>query len=455
MKKRVIIISAITGIFIIGLCAKFIIGNRDVPVTENDAVEVSVVFSEANVQSGQELTEPEETEEVQQDEIEPEATQAVQEPERQDKFVVSGQGFLNEPVAMLNNKKGKLRYDWSHHVIQVEEDTLLFVSDCYFSQEKLQQRIFYLAKAPLFIPQEVFRQDTRVFEEEPYGGMPELLERRMPCLKVVEEGYVYEADGVLYYLDKEFQETVLLCDLKELLGENYLFSPWGADKNKCDVTADASRLLVCTDEGLYEYNLENKERKLLESAVFSPYEVVHEEGDCDCGETGFEFDGPIEAEYVPGEQGYVFLTGTEYGNPTEVTLRSAEGATLYQKEIKGYVGEFRWIESEDTVYLAVFYQEDGSAWMERVDVHTGEHTIFVLPDEVFWLNDLCVGFLDADHLVYSSEQATKTKGKYEIYRLSDEENQKQESTGEVNQKVIVISFEGYKIIVKYKEYVDF
>ncbi|MBD5458012.1 MAG: hypothetical protein HDR27_05495 [Lachnospiraceae bacterium] len=268
---------------------------------------------------------------------------------------------------------------------------------------------------------------------------------------------------MLYFLNDEFQETVPLCDLRELMGESYLFSPWLVDKNKCDVTADVSKLLVCTDEGLYEYNLGNNGRKLLEPAVFTPYEIVHVEGDCDCGETGFEFEGPVEAEYVPGGQGYVFLTGTEYGNPTGVTLRSAEGETLYQREIKEYVGGFRWIEAGDAVYLAVFCREDGRAWMERVDVYTGEKEVFAVPDEVLFGEDLYVGFLHADRLIYYSEQVSESwdiwesddtwKSDYKIYRLSDEEVEEPEDTGDINGKLIVLDLGGYrKTIVRYSDF---
>lgn len=427
MKKKAIVISAIAGIFVTVLCAKFIFGDRKASVVENTAVGEEIAFFDLNEQK-----EP-------------------------DKVAVPERILLEKPVMKLNGEEGKLSYRWNLDGIQIDEDTILFSCDCYFAKEMLQQKIFYLAKPPDFIPQEVFRQDSRVFDEEPLLGRPEFLERRMPCPKHVEEGYVYEADGVLYLLAEEFQETTLLCDLMELMGEDYLFSPWGADKNKCDVTADVSRLLACTDEGLYEYDLENGERKLLEPAVFTPYEIAHVEGDCDCGETGFEFDGPVEAEYAPDGKSYVFLTGTEYGDPTGAILRSTEGETLYQRETKDYVGDFRWMESDDAVYLAVFYREDGCVWMDRVDTHSGEKESFTVPADVFWGTDLCVGFLDADRLIYCSNQVSEAreresadKSEYEIYRLSDEEIQKSEIVGEADWKVIMFSLGGYSnIIVKY------
>ena len=445
MKKKMLIISAFAGMIVLGLCVKFTAGSRDIPIVDNAVVIEGIVSTEGiwpeELPSEQELEE--------------------QKPKAQDKAPVPEKVLPEKPVAELNGEEGELRYDWEKNIIKVDEDTLLLVGDHYFSEERLQQRIVYLAKAPDFVPQEVFRQDSRVYAEEP--GRPELLERRMPCPKLVEEGCVFEADGMLYFLNDEFQETVPLCDLRELMGESYLFSPWLVDKNKCDVTADVSKLLVCTDEGLYEYNLGNNGRKLLEPAVFTPYEIVHVEGDCDCGETGFEFEGPVEAEYVPGGQGYVFLTGTEYGNPTGGTLRSAEGETLYQREIKEYVGGFRWIEAGDAVYLAVFYREDGRAWMERVDVYTGEKEVFAVPDEVLFGGDLYVGFLHADRLIYYSEQVSESwdiwesddtwKSDYKVYRLSDEEVEEPEDTGDINGKLIVLDLGGYrKTIVRYSDF---
>ena len=462
MKKKTIIISAIAGIFVMVLCVKLAISGRGEPVIESTVVNENAVSDGTNGQLGQEKTKTETPLEAQQEaekpkEMELEEVQTDRDAGEQDKIAVPERLLLDKPVAKLNGEEGELSYRWNLDKIQIDGDTILFSCDSYFAKEMLQQKIFYLAKAPDFIPQEIFRQDSKVYDEEPLFGSPEFLERRMPCPKHVEEGYVYEADGLLYLLDEEFQEITLLCDLMDLMGEDYLFSPWVSDKNKCDVTADASRLLACTDEGLYEYDLENGERKLLEPAVFTPYEVVHVEGDCDCGETGFKFDGPVEAEYAPDGQSYVFLTGIEYGDPTKATLRSAEGETLYQKEIKEYIGGFSWIESDNSVYLAVFYREDRSMWLDRVDIHTGEKATFAVPDGVLWGTYLCVGFLDDDRLIYCSNQVSETweresvnKSEYEIYRLSDGEIQKPEIIGEADWKVIVFGLGGFdELIVRY------
>lgn len=50
MKKKTIIISAIAGIIILGLCIKLAVGSRDVSVIENTALEERVVSDESNGQ---------------------------------------------------------------------------------------------------------------------------------------------------------------------------------------------------------------------------------------------------------------------------------------------------------------------------------------------------------------------------------------------------------------------
>ena len=80
---------------------------------------------------------------------------------------------------------------------------------------------------------------------------------------LVEGGYVYELDGVLYFLDRHFQEALLLWDLRALMGD-YFSSSIGIYHRTCDVTADAARLIACTDKGLYEYDLGNGNQTLLE-----------------------------------------------------------------------------------------------------------------------------------------------------------------------------------------------
>ncbi len=147
------------------------------------------------------------------------------------------------------------------------------------------------------------------------------------------------------------------------------------------MTEDASKLLVCMDEGLYEYDLESGERQLLEPAFFAHREIVHVEGDCTCGDRDFIFSGPVKAEYAPDEQSYAFLTGTEeadWGDITEVILRSRDGETLYQKELE-YIYDFNWVESEDTIYLEVSYTGDNGEKIDRVDADTGE--IMVIDDK--------------------------------------------------------------------------
>ncbi len=469
MKKKVIIVSGIAGTFILGLCAKFIANNRDVPVIENTAVEESVDSDESNEQTEQEETEseePRETEEAQPERVKPEGIvieeiQELLEAEQQNKITIPQRVDFVQPVVKLDGEEGELVYNWNSKSIRVDVDTFLLVSDCYFPEEKLQQKFFFLAEAPYFVPHEVFRQDSKIWDEESHP--PYDLEERVRFPHPADGGYVYELDGRLYFLDKDFQEASLLYDLHQIMGDLYSFSP--TIDRTCDVTEDASRMIACTDEGLYEYDLESGERELLESAYFAHHEIILAEGDCACGQCDYRFDGPVKVEYAPDEQSYAFLTGTEeteWGDITGIVLRSGEGETLYQKE-PDRMYDFKWVESEDVIYLAAFYTEQDEegmvdvAWlMDRVDVNTGEVVTFEVPKEVFWGAGSCcaAGFLDADTLLYFNYHKQKDdKGEekndkdiFEIYRLSSGERQDLEPVGDVDWEIMVIDENGYETI---------
>lgn len=467
MKKKIIIISGIAGVFILGLCVKFIINYRDMPVIENAAVEECVVSDESNEQTVQETAKLEEPEEVQserekQEEIE-KTIQELLESGRQNKIQFSKKVEVVAPVVELNGERAEMHFHWDYDCIRIDADTLLFAIDCYFAEEKLQQKVFCLAEAPKFSLREVFRQDSKISDVKLNG--PEYLEQRMSRPHPVDGGYVYELDGVLYFLDRDFKETSPLCDLCELMGNLYSFSP--GTSNICDVTADAKRMIVCTDEGLYEYNLKNGERKLLESASCAPDTY---EDDCACG-PDFIFSGPVRVEYGPDDQSYAFLTGREeaaWGDITGAVLRSGEGETLYQfyekntEDISEYVSDFKWVELEDATYLAVFYDKyDGEKWsylMDRVDVRTGEVETFEVPVEVYCGTDGCVavGFLDADTLLYinygrlddemEGGGRRNRKDIFEIYRLSSGERQSLEAVGDVDWEMMVLDVGGYDAI---------
>ena len=471
MKKKTIIISGIAGIFILGLGVRLAVGSRDVPVIENAAVEESVVSVESNEQSGQEETESEEPREPEaaqpehenQEEMMAEEIEELLAAGRQNKIQFSKRVEVVAPVVELNGERAKMHFHWDYDCIRIDSDTLLFAIDCYFAEEKRQQKVFCLAEAPKFSLREVFRQDSQILDVK--SDLPEYLEERMSRPHPVDGGYVYELDGVLYFLDRDFKEASPLCNLRELMGDLYSFSP--ATSNICDVTADAKRMIVCTDEGLYEYNLENEERKLLESASCEPYT---NENDCACG-FDFIFSGPVRVEYGPDDQSYAFLTGREeaaWGDTTGVVLRSGEGETLYQfygkwtEDVKEYVSDFKWVELEDVAYLTVFYTEYGSekrsCLMDRVDVSTGEVVTFEVPDEIYCGTDGCVavGFLDADTLLYINYDRLddemegggrrNRKDIFEIYRLSSGERQSLEAVGDVDWGMMVFDVGGYDAI---------
>lgn len=434
MKKKVIVISVIMGSFIMGLCIKSAVRGRGEPVIENAVMKESTISDDSNgvIREREDKTETPL-------EIEPECEyleeeQIGQESEEQDQIAIPERILFQEPVVELNGEAGELWDDWDSHSIQVDEETFLLVSDCYFSDRTLQQKIFFLAEAPDFELQEVFRQ---------YDKVPDLTEwskERMRRPRAVEEGWLYEVDKVLYLLNKYFQKAEPICDLADLLGDLYSFSPNTSDS--CDITGDASKLVACTDKGLYEYDLESKEKTLLETASFAYREISEEGGDC--GVYYFEFDGPVEVEYAPDEQSYAFLTGTEEaerGDFCEAVLRSRDGKDLYRKKTE-YMYGFRWIEAEDKDYLAVFYCEDDSYWLDRVDAGTGKVETFEMP----FYGYMGAVFLDEDTLVDFSKNDNLYLG---VYRLSTGGWQDLKIKGEVDWKINVYRRDGYTYPVRY------
>ena len=365
MKKKIIIVLIIAGIFILGLGAEPVYASAGTFVMKNAAMGMSDVFDRQNEWIEQKIEDLKTTGETQLEQEQKEWWRKIADP-----HTIS----VKEPIVKWNGEEGILRYNWYEYRIWVDEGIFLMVTDCYFPKEKLQQKFFFLVEGPDFIAKEVFRQDSQTWDKE--LKWPETLEERMPCPQLVDGGFVYEMNGVLYFLDEDFKEASPLCDLRQLLGDFYMFSPRTIDT--CDVTEDASKMLVCLDEGLYEYDLESGERKLLEPAYFAHHEIVLAEGDCACGQRDFRFDGPVKAEYGPDGQSYAFLTGTEeadWGDITGAFLRAADGETLYQKETE-YIDDFEWVESEDTVYLEVSYWEEYDKKIDRVNVNTGEVTTF-------------------------------------------------------------------------------
>lgn len=423
MKKKGIMILAIAGILVLGLCAKFAAGSRDAAAVDNAAVAEGIVSAEG----------------IWPGELPSERKLEVQDTEEQNCIAIPEMISFEKPDVKLNGEEGELRYDWDYNSVRVDEETLLLTSECYFSKEDRQQKIFFLAKAPYYIPYEVFRQDDK---SRGVSDPQEWEEYRMKRLNSVDGGYVYEVDGALYILDRNFHETSLLCDLCQLMGDFYSFSP--NTVKTCDLTGDASRMLACTDEGLYEYQLENGERKLLEPAFFARHEIVIAKGDCACGTRDFEFSGPVMAAYAPDGQNYAFLTGTEeadWGDITGAVLRTGEGKTLYQRETE-CIYDFKWVETGDTIYLAVFYQKDKSEKIDRVDVNTGEMVTFEVPEEIFlaFLGgfDCHVHFLDEDNLFYwNYDKQDADQNIFEIYNLYSGERQDFEIAGDVDWEIFV------------------
>lgn len=424
MKKKWILLFIMAGIFMLILCVK-----------PDDSTAAAVI---ENMTMGTDAVSERQMKWIEEKKTESKTAEgAKEEPEqetgKQEQVAVPEMIQLQKPVVKWNGKMGELRYDWNYKQVRVDADTLLCVSECYFSEEKLQQKLFFLAKAPDFVPKEVFRQDYESDDD------PESLEQRMRRPHPVDGGYIYEMEGVLYFLDGDFLEASPVCDLHQLMGDLYSFSP--DTFRTCDVTADASRMLACTDEGLYEYDLKSGSRTLLEPAFFEHHEIVLEEGDCACGARDYRFFGPVKAAYGPDGKSYAFLTGTEeadWGDIRGVVLRAGSGETLYQKETETMY-DMKWVESEDTVYLDAFYtEEDGKKIMDRVNLNTGEVKTFEAPDAIYWGGDSCcvVGYLDADSLLYINHG-------FEVYHPSTGERQDLEVVGEADWNLMVFDIDGY------------
>lgn len=460
MGKRTILIAAAAGLCITGLCVKSFVGDvngRDVPVTENIAAKEDAAAD--NIYERPEAAAGRAGGEETQAEWEEKKTQAEQ--ERKDKPALPETVILVKPIVKLNDEEGIWGFYWDDVCIRVDEETLLLVSDCYFPEKRLQQKIFFLAEAPDFELREVFRQDSQISDEE--LSYPEQLEMRMAFPHPVDGGYLYELCGVLYFLDKDFQEATALCDLHKLMGDLYRFSP-GTYKI-CDVTADTASLLACMDDGLYEYDLENGGRRLLEPTLVTPHEYT--EGDCACV-PDYDFSGPVEAQYGPDDRSYAFATGTEeayWGCITGVVLRSKEGETLYHKEEEFdplemeytvYVEDFKWMELENEAYLAVFYSQydeemNRCFFMDRVDADTGEVMTFEVPAVNQGTGgNIAVGFLDEDTLLYYDFDQDKPDADieyqsiYGIYSLSSGERREPERMEEADWELIVFDIGGFE-----------
>lgn len=183
MKKKAIILLIIAGIFILAMCARPD-DSTAASVMENITMGTGTVSDQQKEWIAGKKTESKK-EEVQSEQ------KVGQESEKQEQIAVPEKVQLKEPVVKQNGKTGELEYDWNYKKVRVDADTLLFVSECYFPEEKLQQKLFFLAKAPDFVPREVFRQDYKSNDD------PESLEQRMRRPHPVDGGYIYEMEGVV------------------------------------------------------------------------------------------------------------------------------------------------------------------------------------------------------------------------------------------------------------------
>lgn len=380
---------------------------------------------------------------------------------------VSPQSVLvSHPRLRLGNMEGKIiDYRWPEHCIAVDDTTCMIVNDYFYLDGFYRQRVFFLAEAPDFTLREVYRHDYKEVPEEVirYHDRYEYVNWRMAWPVLVQDGYVYEVDKRLYHVSGDFKEREEVCDLRVVMGDLYdLYYEGNTEGMTCDISTDVKRLLACTDKGLYEYDLESGEARLLETTVFKPHEHIEDAGDCSCGVPEYDFVGPTRVGYTPDNRGYVFLTvdATQdaWGEITGITLRSFEGKTLYQKQIEEYFGDFKWMSTQEQDYLAVFYRENEEGWMDLVEADTGASVTYQVPDGIFHGDStLYVEFIDEDHLLYYAPYDETGNVPYKIYQLHngiEELPVPGQKAGEINWKVTVLGeggWMGHDIIVKYPQ----
>lgn len=231
---------------------------------------------------------------------------------------------------------------WDKDIIWIDNDTLLCRMEYFhgMGSSGFLQEIIYTASSPDYVPNELMRINCK--------NRPRL-RKFIP----LDSGAAFELDGLLYQYSANTGEIELLVDMKVFIGENYDFSPW-SDAQNYDLSSDGERILICTDEGLYEYLFSDSSARLLVKSSYQLEEIEHIEGDCDCGETGFTFYGPIYAEYAPDGQSIACLNGDEYGALLGVTLIDLEGNPLYTYETDSNSCKFLFFENDGAPRLAVF-----------------------------------------------------------------------------------------------------
>lgn len=283
---------------------------------------------------------------------------------------------------------------WGKDMIWLDDDTLLCWTEYFhgFGSSGFLQEIIYTASSPDYVPQELMRINCE--------NCP-----RQRKFIPLDGGAAFELDGLLYQYSANTGEIELLADLKALLGERYYFSPWSNDQNY-DLSSDGERLLICTDEGLYEYLLSDSSAKLLVKSSYQTVEIEHIEGDCYCGETGFTFEGPIYAEYAPDGQSIACINGGEYGDYSEITLIDLEGNLLYTYETSSNFCKFLFFENEGISRFAIFeciYNSDLSGYkyentLQIIEPFGDTVSEYKLPERGFeslacprWLNDSSSG----------------------------------------------------------------
>lgn len=136
-------------------------------------------------------------------------------------------------------------------------------------------------------------------------------------------------------------------------------------------------------------------------------------------------------------------------------MRNGDGETLYQKQIDEYYGDFRWLETQEKDYLAVFYEEKEATWMDLVEADTGNSRTYRVPDGIFTGDDDAgaVALLNENELLYSGYDWETESYCHGVYRLQEGKRvMPGQSESESDWKVKVFAEGSYfQTIVKYQE----
>lgn len=254
--------------------------------------------------------------------------------------------YLDTDEAVDDGKWGERNRD----AVWLDNDTILFWAEyLYDGGEEIYQEIIYTASAPDFVPEERMRVNCSDIS-------------RLTGFLSVYDGAAFELDGILYLFSKQTMEIDILCDVKAILGDSY---DWAYDH--FDLSADAQKLLVCTKKGLYEYSLKDFSKRLILKSSYE--ELVHVEGDCDCG-PDYIFYGCGHARYAPDGQTIACQLIDEYDYCYETIMIDLDGNKLCTYEADGSAPGFQYAGEDGATTVLFSPDKDKVLYVRKqIDYH--------------------------------------------------------------------------------------